>query len=167
MINTKEQSFLKMKSKGKKGESAVKDYYLKNGHNVIDVSEDNEFQKMDIDFIIDGNFVEVKTQSSINKSEKIVLEIETEYYNSLVKKGWFNSTEANILLFYDIENNIAYTVDTKELREFYNKYRNSDLIQDYYFDEDTKVSRLAYISIDLIKDKIKSFKKTDYNFMTA
>lgn len=162
-----EKSFLKMKSKGKKGETAVKEYYLKNGHNVIDVSEDKEFQKMDIDFIIDGNFVEVKTQSSINKSQKIVLELETEYYNSLIKKGWFNSTEANILLFYDSENNIAYTVDTKELREFYNKYSNSDLIQDYYFDEDTKVSRLAYISIDLIKDKIKSFKKTDYNFMTA
>ena len=155
-------SFPKMKSKGKKGETAVKDYYLKNGYEVIDVSEDKDFQKMDIDLIIDDNFVEVKTQSSIAKSKKIALELETNYYNDLYRKGWFYSTEANFLIFYDIENNIAYSMSTDELRKIFDKYRFSDEIEYYYFDEDTKVSTLVYIPIELLKSQLNSFKANNY-----
>ena len=155
-------SFSKMKSKGKRGETAVKDYYIKKGSEVIDVSEDRDFQKMDIDLIIDDNFVEVKTQSSIAKSQKIALELETNYYNDLYRKGWFYSTEANILIFYDIENNIAYSMSTDELRKLFDKYRFSNEIEYYYFDEDTKVSTLVYIPIELLKSQLNSFKANNY-----
>ena len=161
-FDTKENSFLKAKRKGKQGETAVKDYYLNNGSSVIDVSEDREYQKIDVDFIIDGNFVEVKTQKSLAEQEKITLEIETEYYNNLVRQGWFYSTEANILIFYDNTNNIAYSVDTKELRNLYEKYKNTKEIDKYMFDEERKVSTLVYIPIDLLKKQLNSLEILKY-----
>ena len=152
------KSFIKAKNKGKKGETAVKEYFINKGYDVIDVSENKEFQKMDIDLIIDGDFVEVKTQSCINRSNKIVLELETEYYNSLFRKGWLYYTEANILMFHDKENNITYSVDTDELRKLFDKYKDSKEIDYYYFDEESKISTLVYMPIDLIQNQLKSFK---------
>ena len=155
-------SFIKAKQKGKKGETAVIEHYKNNGCDVIDVSEDKEFQKIDVDLIIDGDFVEVKTQKSLSEREKITLELETEYYNSLIRKGWFYSTEANILIFYDNTNNIAYSVDTKELRDYYIKNRHSELLESHSFDEKHKVSQLVFIPIELLKNNLKSFKKEIY-----
>lgn len=157
-----DNSFLKSKMKGKKGETAVIEHYKNNGCNVIDVSEDKEFQKLDIDLIIDGDFVEVKTQKSLAEREKITLEIETEYYNSLIRKGWFYSTEANILIFYDSTNNIAYSVNTEELRDYYSKNKYSDLLEKHSFDEEHKVSQLVFIPLELLKKNLKSFKKEIY-----
>ena len=154
--------FIKAKQKGKTGETAVIEHYKNNGCNVIDVSEDREFQKIDVDLIIDGDFVEVKTQKSLSEREKITLELETEYYNSLIRKGWFYSTEANILIFYDNTNNIAYSVDTKELRDYYIKNRHSELLESHSFDEKHKVSQLVFIPIELLKNNLKSFKKEIY-----
>ena len=162
-FDTTDNSFLKAKQKGKKGETAVKDYYINQGLEVIDVSEDREFQKIDVDFIIDGNFVEVKTQKSISEREKITLELETEYYNSLVRQGWFNSTEANILIFYDNINNIAYSVDTKELRDYFNKHKYSNDLEFHSYDEKHKVSTLVFIPIETLKKQLKSFTKQNYN----
>ena len=160
--NLNTPDFLKAKQKGKTGETAVIEHYKNNGCNVIDVSEDREFQKIDVDLIIDGDFVEVKTQKSLSEREKITLELETEYYNSLIKQGWFYSTEANILIFYDNVNNIAYSVDTKELRDFYIKNRYSKDIDIHSFDEKHKVSQLVFIPIDLLKKQLKSFKTEKY-----
>ena len=157
-----ENSFYNSKRKGKKGESAVKEYYTNNGHNVIDVSEDKEYQKIDVDFIIDGDFVEVKTQKSIPEQQKITLEIETEYYNNIIRQGWFHSTEANFLIFYDNTNNIAYTVNTDELRQLYNDYRYSKEIDCYLYDEEKKTSKLVYIPIELLKNKLKSLEILKY-----
>ena len=106
--------------------------------------------------------VEVKTKKSLSEREKITLELETEYYNSLIRQGWFYSTEANILIFYDNVNNIAYSVDTKELREFYIKNRCSKDIDIHNFDEKHKVSQLVFIPIDLLKKQLKSFKTEKY-----
>lgn len=162
-FDNKDNSFLKAKQKGKKGETAVKDYYTSQGIEVIDVSEDKEYQKIDVDFIIDGNFVEVKTQKSIAEREKITLELETEYYNSLVKQGWFKSTEANILIFYDNVNNIAYSVDTKELRDFFKKNKYSKDLEFHSYDEKNKISQLVFIPIETLKKQLKSFTKENYN----
>ena len=161
-FDTTDNSFIKAKQKGKKGETAVIEHYKNNGCDVIDVSEDKEFQKIDVDLIIDGDFVEVKTQKSLSEREKITLELETEYYNSLIRKGWFYSTEANILIFYDNTNNIAYSVDTKELRDYYIKNRHSELLESHSFDEKHKVSQLVFIPIELLKNNLKSFKKEIY-----
>lgn len=165
MKYNKNNSFYTEKRKGKIGESAVKNYYLSKGFEVIDVSEDKIFQRADIDLIINDKYLEVKTQSSLNKSQKITLELETNYYDDLYIKGWFFTTEANTLVFFDKENNIAYNISTDELREIYNNY--TDKIDIYYFDEDYKVSKLAYISIDLLKEKSKTLEILDYNLQIA
>ena len=48
-----ENEFLRDKSKGKYGEQIVFDYYNSIGCNIIDVSEDKEYQQKDIDFLIE------------------------------------------------------------------------------------------------------------------
>ena len=69
MINTKEQSFLKMKSKGKKGESAVKDYYLKNGHNVIILDTAGRLQ---IDDEMMDELVAIKREANVHQTILVV-----------------------------------------------------------------------------------------------
>lgn len=165
MKYNKNTTFTADKRKGKIGESAVKNYYLSKGLEVIDVSEDKIFQRADIDLIVNDKYLEVKTQSSINKSQKITLELETNYYDNLYIKGWFFTTEANTLVFFDKEKNIAYNIDTNELREIYKEYINDFDI--YYFDEDYKVSKLAYISIDFLIQKSKTLEIIDYNLQIA
>ena len=165
ICNLPRNNFINDKWKGKKGETAVKDFYNSNGYCVIDVSEDKTFQKADIDLIVNDKYVEVKTQSSIYKRNEITLEIEISYYDDLYLKGWFYSTEADILVFYDKENNIAYNIDTAELREIYQEFKEE--FDEYYFDEDYKVSRLAYINIDLLKKYSKTLEILNYNFLTA
>ena len=158
-------NFIADKRKGKIGERAVSDFFIKKGYFVEDVSENKDFQKLDIDLIVDNEFIEVKTQNSINKNNKITLELECNYYEDLFVKGWFAYTEANIIVFYDKVNNIAYHIKTDELRELFEEYK--DTFDIYDFDEDYKVSTLAYIDIDFLKEKSKSLEIHNYNFLTA
>ena len=158
-------SFIKSKNIGKKGESAVVEYYTSIGKNVIDVSEQREFQKIDVDLIIDDEFIEVKTQSSINKNQKLTLELEINKNDNVYCLGWFYKTEANILIFYDKFTDTAYSIKTAELRELFNKHSNEFDI--YYFDEEYKVSKLAFVSIDFLKNNAKSFEIINYNTTTA
>lgn len=158
-------SFIKSKNIGKKGESAVIEYYISKGKNVIDVSEQREFQKIDVDLIIDDEFIEVKTQSSINKNQKLTLELEINKNDDVYCLGWFYQTEANILIFYDKFTNTAYSIRTAELRELFNKHSNEFDI--YYFDEEYKVSKLAFVNIDFLKNNAKSFEIINYNTTTA
>ena len=153
------KTFIESKKLGKIGETAIKDYFTKQGSKIIDVSENESFQKMDIDFIIDDNFIEVKTQNTIPKENKIVLEIETAYNDSCYKQGWFKSTESNILMFYDKDNKICYSIDTKELREFYNKYKHTSVIEESFKPEKYKTCELAFINIKTLEEQLKSLKK--------
>lgn len=160
-------NFIISKNYGKKGETAVKEYYETIGSDVIDVSEDKDFQKIDVDLIIDGELIEVKTQRSINRNDKIVLELEINYYDNIYRKGWFFTTEANLLIFYDNINNAEYRVKTKELRDLLEKYKHSGYIDFYDYDEEHKTCRLAYIPISFIKKHCSSFSFKDYNCLTA
>lgn len=156
-------NFNNSKKIGKKGESATINYYTWQGLNVIDVSENKDFQKMDIDLIVDDEYIEVKTQSSIANNNTITLELEVNYDDFLINQGWFNTTEANKLVFYDKNSNTAYEIDTKELRDIYDKYKNDVSI--YYFDEDYKTSKLAFMDIDFVKSKSQTLNVLDYNLI--
>lgn len=106
------------------GEEVIKCYYCAKGSTVIDVSADKEYQNKDIDFIIDGQTVEVKTQNGIVNYGDVVLELVSNTDNARFKDGWFNTTQADVLIFYSPQYKVMYRVETQKLREWYaqNKY---------------------------------------------
>ena len=160
--------FLTDKKIGKVGESATIDYFNSQGYNVVDVSESADYQKIDIDLIVDDEFIEVKTQSGIHNKNVITLELDVELQyntNTVYKQGWFNTSEADKILFYDKETNTAYLIDLIELRKIFNE--NQEEISIYYYDEETrkgtKISKLAFIDIDFLKSKSKTLLFYNYD----
>lgn len=119
-----ENEFLRDKAKGKRGEQLVYDYYNNIGCNIIDVSEDREYQQQDIDFLIDGIGYEVKTQNCIYEN-KICIELTANVERNY--NGWFYTTAAEYLIFVDKVNGILYKIQTEDLREYY--YKNKQNIQ--------------------------------------
>ena len=105
------------KQVGKIGEQIVYNYYRSKGCSVTDVSENNQYQKHDIDFIIDEVPIEVKTQAcQLENSICIELtnNIQVDY------EGWFFTTKAQYLIFVDRINFILYKIEIDSLRKYYN-----------------------------------------------
>ena len=135
-------AFKEDKAKGKCGEQIVYDYYNNIGCNIIDVSEDKEYQQQDIDFLIDGIGYEVKTQNCIY-GNKICIELTANVERNY--NGWFYTTAAKYLVFVDKVNGTLYKIRTEDLREYYYKSRQG--IQTRKQDNAYKTSVIAFIPI--------------------
>lgn len=135
------------KAKGKYGEQIVYDYYNNTGSNIIDVSEDKEYQQKDIDFLIDGIGIEVKTQNCILQN-KICIELTANIERNY--NGWFYTTAAQYLVFVDKVNGILYKIPVEELREYY--YKNKQNIQTRQQHNAYKTSIIAFIPIAELKE---------------
>ena len=155
-------SFEADKKRGKIGEAAVQEYFEKIGKKVINVSENKFYQSMDIDFLIDEEAAEVKTQSSLSRGF-ITLELDTIYNNCFSKKGWFYSSEAIFFLFYDSTNNLLYKIDTAELRDYVSKNFDTLKFHQYKFDEGYKVSELLYVPLNELLKNLYSFSIIELN----
>lgn len=138
-----ENEFLRDKAKGKYGEQIVFDYYNSIGCNIIDVSEDKEYQQKDIDFLIDGIGYEVKTQNCILEN-KICIELKSNVEKNY--NGWFYTTAAQYLVFVDKVNSILYKIPVEELREYY--YKNIQNIKARQQHNTYKTSIIAFIPIE-------------------
>lgn len=142
-----ENEFLRDKAKGKCGEQIVYDYYNSIGCNIIDVSEDKEYQQQDIDFLIDGIGYEVKTQNCLLEN-KICIELTANVERNY--NGWFYTTAAQYLIFVDKVNNILYKICTEDLREYY--YKNKQNIQTRQQHNAYKTSVIAFIPIAKLEE---------------
>lgn len=142
-----ENEFLRDKSKGKYGEQIVFDYYNSIGCNIIDVSEDKEYQQKDIDFLIDGIGYEVKTQNCILEN-KICIELKSNVEKNY--NGWFYTTAAQYLVFVDKVNSILYKIPVEELREYY--YKNIQNIKARQQRNTYKTSIIAFIPIEELEE---------------
>jgi hypothetical protein len=96
-------AFTQSLEKGKVVEALAEDYFRRNNYNVIDVRDNTEFRKIDIDYIVDGlGFVEVKSNFTTAKKGKegkffwIELSIDDN-------DGWWKFSKATHFLFLDEE----------------------------------------------------------------
>lgn len=150
------------KQKGKSGEKAIKDFYNKKGVNIIDVTEDKEYQKNDIDFIFNGQTVEIKTANYLNNNDNnIILEIISNDNKEDFKKGWLYTSKADVIIFYNPQESITYQFFLKDLKDYYEK--NKSIIDIKYFNSKEydnykyiKCSKLAYIPLKNLIDNIKN-----------
>lgn len=110
---------------GKAGERIFKEYLDKHNIEYRDVSEDTEYQKRDVDFVVKGKrgdvLVEVKNDTKIAYTGNIFYEcISNVDYNTV---GCFEKTEAEWIVICSEADSSFYIVNTSLLREYVNGNR--------------------------------------------
>lgn len=116
---------------GEQGEEIIVNHIKenKNTKSIIDVRNDKEYQKIDVDIVINhinnnSYYGEIKTDSY--KSGNIFYEtISAQEVNSL---GCMDKTKADFLFYYFINMNKLYTLNMKKYNEWFNKNKS-------YFDK--------------------------------
>ena len=115
---------------GKIGEKKTLDFLnsLDMTYRVEDVTEDELWQKLDVDFlqiVKDGEIyrIEVKTDTIAHKSGNIVYEHTSNIkYNT---KGCFEKTKSDIMFYYLSEVDELYYINIYELRKYVNESKKT------------------------------------------
>lgn len=110
--------FIQDKKRGKLGESVVKAYFLQEGYEVEDTSEDELFQTEDVDLLVaDSIKYEVKTDYMFSRTGNFALEDSyTNFYGKV--KSWLWTSKADRFAFVDAHNTEEfYCIDASTLRE--------------------------------------------------
>lgn len=146
---------------GTKGETIVMAWLLRQQgiKTILDVSDDNEFQKQDIDFIIQFTNnkicrVEVKTDYKAHETGNIPYEITGN--RSLNSHGCLERTKADKIFFYIYNSNELLTADTKTLKQYVAD--NKDKLKEIPMG-DTASGYLLSISELINKNIVKKFER--------
>lgn len=125
-------------------EELVKEHLAARGHNIIDVTQDKEYQTKDIDFLLDnGNektTLEVKLDSKISRNGNFFFE-EGFDRKSGFRKGWFRYCEADYICFYDSSIATGYILDFAKAREVVKEQGN----QMHWFNNTDNCTGYAYL----------------------
>lgn len=111
-------SFIEDKERGKIGENLVRAYFAQEGCEIRDTSEEEQFWKSDIDFIVaDSISYEVKTDYRFSATGNFALE--DSYINAHGKiKSWLWTSKADRFAFVNPRNlSEFYCIDSSTLRE--------------------------------------------------
>lgn len=105
---------------GKIGEEAVASYMATRNHSVIDVSDDADYRKIDIDLLLTNKqgqkcSVEVKSDKRIGDTCNFCIE-ECNERETGNYKGWYHYCEADYVCFYDYLTGYGYVIDWKKAR---------------------------------------------------
>lgn len=115
-------------SAGKRGESLFRDFLEKTGKKCRDVSDDPNYQREDIDFIVEGKSgsglsFEVKNDSKIAYTGNIFYEsISNVDYGTI---GCFEKTKADFIVICSEPENRFYIIRSETLRNFVRNNRES------------------------------------------
>lgn len=158
--------FQELKQKGEVGETAVIKHYQKLGCIIEDTSDNPQYFKDDIDMIINGQTVEVKTDYRMNETGNIALEMVSNYNPAYYKDGWFITSKAQIFVFYSPQTNNSYQVFADELRKvvFENqnqfKYRNLRVNE---FGNVVKETQICLVPIEFVRNHCETFRQEVMN----
>lgn len=106
---------------GQSNEEIIRNFWVENGFKVIDVSDNPEYQKKDIDFLLSNGYsnisVEVKSDTRLFETGNIAIELamyrKTGYY-----PGWYHYCDADIICYCDLIDSVAYYIDWRDLKQF-------------------------------------------------
>lgn len=120
-FNTFQETLLK----GEQGETAFQNYCKSKNIPLLDVRQDEGYQKLDIDFVTNkGTRCEVKTEYSYGKypKGKQRLYIEDISSQSINSDGWYRYCQADVIINYDAINSIMYMFRLADLKQYINTY---------------------------------------------
>lgn len=109
-------SFEQQKKKGQEVEQIVKRHLEQRGHTVTDLTDNPDFWKQDIDFIITDRAttksisLEIKRDDNIYKTGNLFFEIgfdKQDYYS----QGWLEKCKAEYLCYYDSVKRHGFILD--------------------------------------------------------
>ena len=118
-------SFMESVRIGAKSEQLVSKVLEERGWQVTDVTDDVNYRKADIDFVVvpadggESRTVEVKSDNNISRTGNIFCEVITNVANKT--PGWFTSSEATYLCIHDTKNNDIHFLLLDDLREYTKK----------------------------------------------
>lgn len=84
---------------GRNGEIDFIRYCQQRSLIVTDVTQDKKYQKIDVDFIVNGYYVELKTDNLIHKTGNFPVEL-IHHRKTGDKQGWYYYTEAKYIIRY-------------------------------------------------------------------
>lgn len=130
---------------GKSGEAVVAAFFESRGNKVRDVSDDREYQKKDIDFVITNKdgvelTVEVKTDYKLNKSGNLFFE-STYHKDWGDTPGWYDYCQADFIVFYDVIGKKLYIYNFSVGRDYVRQAAEHKL----FFNCDDGCYREAYL----------------------
>ena len=153
--------FSRQKAIGTQGEQVVKEYYLSQGAEVVDVSNDKEYQAKDIDLIINGQTVEVKTATKLPDYKEFCIEIVSNDNPGYYRKGWFFTTQADILIYYSPKEKLMYQIKMDEFRKYYEAHKDflkHKRIERLEFNTILKPSILSFVPIGEVEANITAYR---------
>lgn len=157
-----ENLFTKTNAIGKYGEKIVADYYKAKGDTVIDVSNDKEYQKQDIDLIINGQTVEIKTTNNFPIYKDFCLELVSNDTPERYKEGWFRTSQAEVVIFYSPKDKTMYQIRLDALRQYFKEHENEIETRRCYFREYGDIIKpcvLAFVPEADIELNISAYRK--------
>lgn len=105
---------------GNRTEDIIFNYLKGRGHEVISVTDDKEYQKKDIDCLLEHDGVkatlEIKSDTKMHNSGNLFFEEGFDRVSGF-RKGWFNYCEADFICFYDGIADCGYMVDFRKAKE--------------------------------------------------
>ena len=154
---------------GKVGESVFEQYLNSINIEYINVTENKEFQAIDVDYLVGKDNVKVECKSDYkfgiysyekNKQRMFIETVQNRNINSI---GWYYITECDILNVYDVVNKISYFFCMEDIREYINLYANdTDKIADVKIDKGAEGFGIYLKSyIEWLDDKEKFYKVID------
>lgn len=118
--------FKSAKQIGRAEELKIMKTLEKRGLEVWDLTAAPEYQKKDIDFLIQWNdgvqaYIEVKADRRIGQTNNMCIELITNEQTGA--HGWFRYCEADYIFYSDTENNLCYCFLLKDLKDYYKGYQ--------------------------------------------
>lgn len=179
IYNNKNSSNFSDRSKiGLEGEEICKAFFKLKNIDFEDVSNNEKYQKIDIDFLINVNedikTVETKTlKDMIKKSNKIMVKYNTVYINEDMKNkkqndAWLNTSKAQYIIFVCKASKRIIMVNFKKLKEYIETYKDTYYIgKQKFFDEDKehggkydRYNYVYYINLNHLEKELNKDKKT-------
>lgn len=109
--------FEKMVLEGKTGEEDFIEYCRKNKFTIIDKRKDKKFQAIDVDFIVNGYYTELKTDNLIDKTGNFPIEL-THHRKSGDRNGWYYYTEAKYVIRYSKKSKRLYVMYFDKCKDY-------------------------------------------------
>ena len=108
-----------------RGEEYALKWLEQRGYTVIDRRQEPQYWKKDIDLtaIKDGikQEIEVKWDSTINKSGALFLELLTDIERN--KQGWASYTQADYIFYGDSKSKLFYVFSSEDMRKYLNDHK--------------------------------------------
>ena len=159
---------------GKFGEQKAKEFFDLKGFSYKDVSDDYDYQVIDVDFLVDINgndeMLETKTFKDliVNKNQ-LMIKYYTEYIDEELKQkkgndAWLYRTHAKYMMFVCKASLQVIIITTDALREYIDKFKNTKFIRKQrFFDEDKEAggkydryNSVYYISIKHLASQVNA-----------